>query len=128
MKKFANKKRVQGLTFKKKFRVYLLRRTPNTKIIFFQITRPSNKLDFAKLKPFKIIRVLELVIYKLNFLDSMRIIKIYYILVLKLVDLEAPLIENIPNINSKSQKKVWKIKKILDSKLINNNKRKYFIK
>ena len=58
----------------------------------------------------------------------MRITKIYYILVLKLVDPEAPLMENIPDINLKSQKKVQEIKKILNSKLINNNKRKYFVK
>ena len=32
----------------------------------------------------------------------MRIIKIRYILVLKLADSEAPLIEDIPDINSKS--------------------------
>ena len=49
-------------------------------------------------------------------------------MVLKLVDPEAPLIENIPNINPKSQKKVWKIKKIIDLGLINNNERKYLIK
>ena len=64
--------------------------------------RPSNKLDFAKLGPFKIIRVLELVIYKLDLLDSMRITKIYYILVLELEDPEASLIKNILNIDPKS--------------------------
>ena len=58
----------------------------------------------------------------------MRITRIRYILVLKLVDPEAPLIKNIPDINSQSQKKVWEIKKIINLKLINNNKRKYFIK
>ena len=51
----------------------------------------------------------------------MRITRIYYILVLKLVDLEAPLIEDIPDIDPESQKKVWEIKKILDIGLINNN-------
>ena len=40
--------------------------------------------------------------YKLNLLDSIRIIKIRYILVLKLADSEAPLIKNILNINPKS--------------------------
>ena len=52
------------------------------------------------------IKVLELVTYKLDLLDSIRIIRIYYILVLKLADLEALLKENIPDINLKSQKKV----------------------
>ena len=52
---------------------------------------------------------------------------IRYISVLELVHLEAPLIENIPDINPKSQKKVWKIKKILNTGLINNNQSKYLI-
>ena len=64
--------------------------------------RPSDKLNFTKLKSFKIIRVLGSVIYKLNFLDSIRITKIRHILVLKLVNPEASLIENILNINPKS--------------------------
>ena len=34
IKKFTNRKRVRGLTLKKKNKVYLLQRTPNTKIIF----------------------------------------------------------------------------------------------
>ena len=64
--------------------------------------RPSNNLNFIKLKLFKILRVLELVIYKLNLPDSIRITKIYYNLVLELVDSEALLIKDILDINSKS--------------------------
>ena len=59
--------------------------------------------------------------YKLDLPDSMRIIGIYYILVLKLVNPETLLIKNIPDINLKSQEKVWEIKKVLDAGLINNN-------
>ena len=59
-------------------------------------------MDFAKLGPFKIIKVLESVTYKLNLPDKMRIIKTYYILVLEIADPEAPLIKNILNINPKS--------------------------
>ena len=36
--------------------------------------------------------------------------------------------EDISDINPKSQKKVWKIKKIINLELINNNKRKYLVK
>ena len=64
--------------------------------------RPSDKLDFTKLGFFKIIKVLEPVIYKLNLLDSMRITKIRHVLVLESADPEAPLIKNIPDINLKS--------------------------
>ena len=52
------------------------------------------------------IRVLELTIYKLDFPDSMRIIRIRYILVLKLVDPDIPIIKDISDIDPKSQEKV----------------------
>ena len=74
----------------------------STKMIFIQITKLSDKLDFTKLEPFKIVKVLGPVTYKLNLPDSIRITQICYILVLKLADPEAPLIENILNINFKS--------------------------
>ena len=82
--------------------MYLLQRISNTKTIFIQIIRLSNKLNFTKLGPFKITKVLELITYKLNLPDSIKIIRIRYILVLKLANPEAPLIENIPDINPKS--------------------------
>ena len=74
MKKFADKKRFRELTLKKKDKVYLLKRTPNTKMIFIQTIRLSNKLIFVKLKFFKIIKVLNLVTYKLNLLKSIQTI------------------------------------------------------
>ena len=64
--------------------------------------RLSNKLDFAKLKFFKVLKVLELVIYKLNLPNSIKITKIKHILVLKLADPEVPLIKDIPDIDSES--------------------------
>ena len=108
--------------------MYLLQRTLNIKIIFTRTTRLSNELNFIKLRPFRVLKVLELVTYNLDLSDSIKITKIHYILVLELADPEAPLIKNILNINPESQKKVWKIKKIVNSKLINNNKRKYCVK
>ena len=58
----------------------------------------------------------------------MKITRIRYVSVLKLVNPEAPLIKDIPDINPKSQKKVWEIKKIINSGLIDNNEWKYFVK
>ena len=49
--------------------------------------RPSNKLDFAKLEFFKIVKVLGLIMYKLDLSNSMRIIRIRHISVLELADL-----------------------------------------
>ena len=62
----------------------------------------SNKLDFTKLRFFRILKVLGLVTYKLDLPDSMKIMKIRHILVLELADPEAPFIENMPDINLKS--------------------------
>ena len=62
----------------------------------------SNKLNFIKLELFKIIKVLELITHKLDLPDSIRITRIYYILVLELADPEAPLMKNISDINPKS--------------------------
>ena len=89
--------------------------------MFIKTTRPSDKLNFTKLKSFKILKVLKLVTYKLDLSDSMKIIRIRHILVLELVNLEVSLIKDILDINLKSQKEVWEIKKILDVNLINNN-------
>ena len=47
--------------------------------------------------------------------------RIRHILVLELADPEALLIEDILDINPKSQGKIWEVKKILDISLINNN-------
>ena len=78
-------------------------------------------MDFTKLKFFKILKVLELVTYKLDLPNSIKIIKIRHVLVLELADPEAPLIKDILDINPKSQKKIWEIKRILDTDLINNS-------
>ena len=59
--------------------------------------------------------------YKLDLPDSIKIIRIRYILILELVDPEVPLIKDILNIDPKSQEKVWEVKKILNIDLINNS-------
>ena len=64
--------------------------------------RPSNKLNFTKLKPFRVLKVLGPVKYKLHLLNSIKITRIRHILILKLADPEAPLIKDIPDINFKS--------------------------
>ena len=51
----------------------------------------------------------------------MKITRIKHVSVLKLADPEAPLIKDMPDIDLKSQEKVWEIKKILNTGLINNS-------
>ena len=47
--------------------------------------------------------------------------RIRHVAVLESADPEAPLMKDILDINPKSQEKVWEIKKILDTGLINNS-------
>jgi hypothetical protein len=56
--------------------VYLLRRNIRTK-------RPSDKLDHTKIRPFKIIKKLGLVTFKLKIPEGMRIHLVFYILLLE---------------------------------------------
>ena len=102
MKKFADKKRVRGPTFKEKNKIYFFKKNTKYKYNIIWITRLINKLDFAKLKPFKIVKVLGLVTFQLDLPDSMRITKIRHNSVLKLADLEISLMEDILDINPKS--------------------------
>ena len=89
--------------------------------MFIRTTRPSDKLNFTKLEPPKIVKILELIKYKLDLLVGMWITQIRYILIFELADPEASLVQNILDINPKSQEKVWEVKKILDTGLINSS-------
>ena len=67
--------------FLKKNKAYLLRK--NIKTI-----RLSNKLDYTKLRSFRIRKILGLVNYKLDLLIKIRIYLFFYILVLELANLD----------------------------------------
>ena len=53
------------------------------------------------------LKVLEPVTYKLDFSESIQITQIRHILVLELADPKAPLMKDIPDIDPKSQEKLW---------------------
>ena len=76
--KYINKKRFKGLNLKKGGIIYLLRKN-------IKIKRFSNKLNYTKLKPFKIIEKLELIMFKLKLLSYIRIYLVFYILLLEKV-------------------------------------------
>ena len=61
--------------------IYLLRKNIKT-------TKLSNKLDYTKLGPFRIRKILKLINSKLDLLIKIRIYLSFYILVLKLVNPE----------------------------------------
>ena len=64
MKAYYDKYRVEGPPLKEGDKVYFLRR-------YIRIKRPSNKLDFKKLGPFKIKRRILTLNYELELLNSM---------------------------------------------------------
>ena len=71
-----NKKRSEGPDLRKGGMVYLLRKNIKTK-------RPSDKLDYTKLGPFKIQEKLGLVIFKLELPPHMRIHSVFHISLLE---------------------------------------------
>ena len=76
MAKFANKGRSKGPDFKERGTAYLLRRNIKTR-------RLSDKLDFKKLRPFKIKKKLGLVTYRLILPKDIRIHLVFHIALLE---------------------------------------------
>jgi len=74
--KYYDQRRKDAPILKKGDKVYLLRRNIKTK-------RPSNKLDFTKLGPFKIMEKISPVNYKLALPDGMRIHPVFHISLLE---------------------------------------------
>jgi hypothetical protein len=77
MAHYHNKKRSKGLIFKRGDIVYLLRRNFTTK-------RPSSKLDYKKVKPFKIAEKLSDTNYRLSLPRTMKMHDNFHISLLKL--------------------------------------------
>jgi hypothetical protein len=107
---YYNTKRSMEPMLKKGDKVYLLRRNINTK-------RPSDKLDYKKLRPFKISKVIGLVNYRLELLKIINIYPVFHISLLEPVLLGAPniLYTEIEPINPNTE---YKVEEILDQKYI----------
>ena len=84
MTKYANRKRLKGLTLKGGDKVYLLWRN-------IRSDKPIKKLDVVKLGLFKILRKKGLVNYELELPKRMRIHLVFYVLLLELAILDAAL-------------------------------------
>ena len=88
MAKYANKKRTKGPVLKEGDHVYLLRRN-------FKTTRPSEKLDFKKLGPFKIDKVVSPVNYRLLLPDTMQMYPTFHVSLLEPAPQSVPLDDSI---------------------------------
>ncbi|KAF4476546.1 Transposon Tf2-9 polyprotein [Colletotrichum fructicola Nara gc5] len=76
MTKFSNKRRIEGPTLKEGDSAYLVRRNIKTK-------RPNDKLDYKKLGPFKISRVISPVNYELELPETMKCHPVFHISLLE---------------------------------------------
>ena len=92
---YVNKKRDKDFTFKKKDKVYLLRRN-------IKKEKSSNKLNHIKLELFKILKTKRLINFKLNLLTSMRIHSIFHIFLLKSADSDTLIQTETLEIDSKN--------------------------
>jgi hypothetical protein len=73
---YYNQKHSVGPTLKEGDKVYLLRKN-------ITIKRPSDKLDYKKLGPFKIAKIKSLVNYRLKLLKTIKIHPVFYVSLLK---------------------------------------------
>ena len=82
---YYNKKRNKNITLKKRNKIYLLRK--NIKII-----KLSSKLNYVKIGPFKILRNIKGINFKLDLPNIIRIYPVFYALFLKPADNATPTI------------------------------------
>jgi effector-binding domain-containing protein len=115
---YTNKKYFEGPRLKKGNKVYFLQQN-------IQTTRPSNKLDYKKLRPFVINQVLKPVNYKLQLPDYIQIYPVFYILFLEPVPANTKII--VPELLTKEDKQEYKVERVIDYSNT-NNKRQYLIK
>ena len=102
MAAYANKKRSEGPTLKEGDKVYLLRRNIKTK-------RPSDKLDWKKLGPFKINKQISSVNYQLSLPQGMRIHPVFHVSLLEPAPKNAKLDRTTETTNEE-----YEVEKILD--------------
>jgi hypothetical protein len=90
--KYANCKRIKGLTLKKGDKVYLLWRN-------IKLNKLTKKLDAVKLGPFKILRQKGPVNYELELLKKMHILLTFHVSLLELATPDATLEQDVQDIS-----------------------------
>ena len=109
MNKYYDLKRIEGLILKEGDKVYLLRRHIKTK-------RLSLKLDYTKLRLFKIKRAIGKVNFELDIPKHMRIHPIFYTALLKLAPDNATLDKEPPEIDDDFEEPSYEVEVILDAR------------
>ena len=115
MKKYYDKKRLEGLDLKKGDKVWLLYKD-------FKNRRSSKKLDYIKLRPFRIVIKILKVIYKLDLPVKMKIYLVQYIIMLELAKGDVkPLLYEM-DIYRGQEEDEWDVQKVIGYKDINEQK------
>ena len=108
---YVNKKRNKNFILKEKDKIYLLRRNIKTK-------KSSNKLNYIKLKSFRILKTKRSVNFKLDLSIFMRIYSIFYISFLKSADSNTLIQTESSEIDSENQNVEYEVENILNQQKI----------
>ena len=119
MARFANKGRSEGPDFKEGGTAYLLRTNIKTK-------RPSSKLDFKKLGPFKIEKKLGPVTYKLKLPKDMKIHPVFHVALLEKAPTSVRTVESLPT--EPQEELEYDIETVLAGRLNKQGNPEYLIK
>src|SRR4051812_37122333 len=116
---YYNRKRSKGLDLKEGDRVFLLTK-------FLRIKRLSKKLDFKRVRPFRIIKKIANSNYKLSLLNTIKVrSKVFYISLLELILVSVRL--EISARLEDEEKEEYEVEEIRDSRLY-ENKLQYLVK
>jgi hypothetical protein len=108
---YANRKRSMEPAFKEGDKVYLLRKHIKT-------TRPSTKLDFKKLGPFRILKKVSSVNYRLQLPKNSRLHPVFHVSLLEPAKGGTPLATST-EIQPEHELGVYQVEKILDRRTVN---------
>ena len=127
-RKYADEKRLKGPIFKEGDMVYLHRFALGKKTANIKTTRPSDKLDFKKLGPYPVKKVISEVNYELTLPDGIRIHPVFHISLLEKASRDelqnGPIMDSIEVLPVEEEYEVEEIRAIR----MENNERQYLIK
>ena len=102
---YYDKKRNKDITLKEENKVYLLRKNIKT-------TKLSSKLDYVKIGPFRILRSIKGISFKLDLPSTIRIHPVFHALLLKPADNATPTaVIKLGYIDSQEE---WEVEEVLD--------------